>query len=229
MKIKAFDELNQLGKTPIVAKIGGFRPDPSKYSWFAGHFFIQRDKGWPADQDGAMIPILQMYLPEVPGGMNGFDEYKMIQIFINKKTLPIDIAKNGEGWKLIEYSSMEGLEIAEPPEDVKGMKPFQIEWLEGEQPDYPCWEEAWSYVDLSEVNESEEATDHFFEHYSNYSFTKIGGYGAYIQSPPHQMSGEFMLQIASEEKPRFMIGDNGTMYFYYDKENKEWFMHWDCF
>ena len=38
-----------------------------------------------------------------------------------------------------------------------------------------------------------------------------------------------MLQIASEEKPRFMIGDNGTMYFYYDKDNKEWFMHWDCF
>ena len=45
--------------------------------------------------------------------MNGFDECKMIQIFINKKTLPIDIAKNGDGWKLIEYSSMEGLEIAE--------------------------------------------------------------------------------------------------------------------
>lgn len=38
-----------------------------------------------------------------------------------------------------------------------------------------------------------------------------------------------MLQIASEEKSRFMIGDNGTMYFYYDKDTKEWFMHWDCF
>ncbi|WP_342501081.1 DUF1963 domain-containing protein [Bacillus sp. FSL P2-0069] len=57
----------------------------------------------------------------------------------------------------------------------------------------------------------------------------MGGYGAYIQSPPHQQQGEFMLQIASEEKPRFMIGDNGTMYFYYDQESKEWFMHWDCF
>ncbi|MGX9292163.1 DUF7021 domain-containing protein [Bacillus sp. A015] len=42
-------------------------------------------------------------------------------------------------------------------------------------------------------------------------------------------TGEFMLQIASEEKSRFMIGDNGTMYFYYDKETKEWLMHWDCF
>ncbi|MDG3044236.1 hypothetical protein OE903_11020 [Bacillus sp. B6(2022)] len=45
MKIKAFDELNQLGKTPIVAKIGGFRPDPSKYSWFAGHFSSNVIKG----------------------------------------------------------------------------------------------------------------------------------------------------------------------------------------
>ncbi|APJ10230.1 MULTISPECIES: DUF1963 domain-containing protein [Bacillus] len=229
MEIKAFQELNLIGKTPAIAKIGGFRPDPAIHSWFAGHFFIDPNQGWPTDQDGAMIPILQIYLPEVPGGINGFNECKLIQIFLNQKTLPIDITKNGEGWKLIEYSSIEGLEVAETPEEVRGLKAFQIQWNESEQRDFPCWEEAWSYVDLTEVNESEEATDHFFNQYTNYSFTKIGGYGAYIQSPPHQQQGEFMLQIASEEKPRFMIGDNGTMYFYYDKESKEWFMHWDCF
>ncbi|MEC4587200.1 DUF1963 domain-containing protein [Bacillus safensis] len=229
MEIKAFQELNLIRKKPAIAKIGGFRPDPAIHSWFAGHFFIDPNQGWPTDQDGAMIPILQIYLPEVPGGMNGFNECKLIQIFLNQNTLPIDITKNGEGWKLIEYASIEGLEVAETPEEVRGLKAFQIQWNENEQRDFPCWEEAWSYVDLSEVNESEEATNHFFNQYTNYSFTKIGGYGAYIQSPPHQQQGEFMLQIASEEKPRFMIGDNGTMYFYYDKESKEWFMHWDCF
>lgn len=229
MEIKAFQELNLIGKTPAIAKIGGFRPDPAIHSWFAGHFFIDPNQGWPTDQDGAMIPILQIYLPEVPGGMNGFNECKLIQIFLNQNTLPIDITKNGEGWKLIEYASIEGLEVAETPEEVRGLKAFQIQWNENEQRDFPCWEEAWSYVDLSEVNESEEATNHFFNQYTNYSFTKIGGYGAYIQSPPHQQQGEFMLQIASEEKPRFMIGDNGTMYFYYNKELKEWLMHWDCF
>ncbi|MCM2990465.1 YwqG family protein [Bacillus safensis] len=229
MEIKAFQELNLIGKTPAIAKIGGFRPDPAGHSWFAGHFFIDPNQGWPTDQDGAMIPILQIYLPEVPGGMNDFNECKMIQIFLNQKALPIDITKNGEGWKLIEYSTIEELEVVETPEEVRGLKPFQIQWNESVQRDFPCWEEAWSYVDLTEVNESEEAIDHFFNEYSNYSFTKIGGYGAYIQSPPHQQQGEFMLQIASEEKPRFMIGDNGTMYFYYDKELKEWFMHWDCF
>ncbi|APT48840.1 hypothetical protein BSA171_15320 [Bacillus safensis] len=229
MKIKAFQELNLIGKMPAIAKIGGFRPDPAVHSWFSGHFFIDPHQGWPTDQDGAMIPILQIYLPEVPGELNGFNDCKLIQIFLNQKTLPIDITKNGEGWKLIEYSSIGGLEVAETPEEVRGLKSFQIHWNESEQKDFPCWEEAWSYVDLTEVNESEEATDHFFSEYSNYSFTKIGGYGAYIQSPPHQQQGEFMLQIASEEKPRFMIGDNGTMYFYYDKESKEWFMHWDCF
>ncbi|WAT81615.1 DUF1963 domain-containing protein [Bacillus safensis] len=229
MEIKAFQQLNLIGKTPAIAKIGGFRPDPAVHSWFAGHFFIDPHQGWPTDQNGAMIPILQIYLPEVPGGMSGFNECKMIQIFLNQKALPIDITKNGEGWKLIEYSTIEELEVVETPEEVRGLKPFQIQWNESEQRDFPCWEEAWSYVDLTEVNESEEATDHFFNQYTNYSFTKIGGYGAYIQSPPHQQQGEFMLQIASEEKPRFMIGDNGTMYFYYNKELKEWFMHWDCF
>ncbi|BBP88016.1 hypothetical protein BsIDN1_16340 [Bacillus safensis] len=44
-------------------------------------FFIDPNQGWPIDQDGAMIPILQIYLPEVPGGMNGFNECKLIQIF----------------------------------------------------------------------------------------------------------------------------------------------------
>lgn len=229
MNLKAFHALNQIGKTPVVAKIGGFRPVPTTHSWFAGHFFIDPDKGWPTDQDGAMIPILQIYLPEVPGGLNCLDDCKLIQIFLTQKALPIDMTRNGEGWKLIEYSSIEGLEIWETPDEVKGLRPFQIHWNKAEQADFPCWEEAWSYVDLSEVNENDEATDYFFEHYSNKSFTKIGGYGAYIQSPPHQQSGEFILQIASEEKPRFMIGDNSTMYFYYDKETKEWFMHRDCF
>ncbi|MCY7433658.1 DUF1963 domain-containing protein, partial [Bacillus safensis] len=179
METKAFQELNLIGKTPAIAKIGGFRPDPAVHSWFAGHFFIDPNQGWPTDQDGAMIPILQIYLPEVPGGMNGFNECKLIQIFLNQKTLPIDITKNGEGWKLIEYASIEGLEVAETPEEVRGLKAFQIQWNENEQRDFPCWEEAWSYVDLSEVNESEEATNHFFNQYTNYSFTKIGGYGAY--------------------------------------------------
>lgn len=38
MEIKAFQELNLIGKTPAIAKIGGFRPDPAVHSWFAGHF-----------------------------------------------------------------------------------------------------------------------------------------------------------------------------------------------
>lgn len=32
MEIKAFHVLNQVGKTPVIAKIGGFRPDPFRYS-----------------------------------------------------------------------------------------------------------------------------------------------------------------------------------------------------
>ncbi|MFL0436242.1 hypothetical protein [Bacillus pumilus] len=33
MEIKAFHELKQIGKTPVMAKIGGFRPDPTAHSW----------------------------------------------------------------------------------------------------------------------------------------------------------------------------------------------------
>ncbi|MGK9490106.1 hypothetical protein [Bacillus sp. TV3D] len=84
-----------------MAKIGGFRPDPAAHSWFAGHFFIHPDHGWPADQDDVMIPILQIYLPEVPGGMNGCNECKMIQIFLNQKALPIDTPKTAKAGSLL--------------------------------------------------------------------------------------------------------------------------------
>ncbi|MCY7618443.1 hypothetical protein MH116_11205 [Bacillus pumilus] len=48
-----------------------------------------------------MIPILQIYLPEVPGGMNGCNECKMIQIFLNQKALPIDTPKTAKAGSLL--------------------------------------------------------------------------------------------------------------------------------
>ncbi len=37
------------------------------------------------------------------------------------------------------------------------------------------------------------------------------------------------MQITSEEKPKFMIGDNGNIYIYKSRLDDEWYLYWDCY
>jgi Domain of unknown function (DUF1963) len=229
MEFEAFKKLRGIGKKPVIAQIGGFRPDDDRRSWFGGHFYIDPEMGWPSDKDGYMIPVLQAYVPEIPGGIEGVESTSMIQVFLNSRELPLDVTKNGNGWKLIEYRSVDELQLVDTPEEVRGLREFQIKWYLSETNDFPCWEEAWDYADMTEINEDDEASDQFFDEFSRYTGTKIGGYPSYIQSPISLESSQFVLQIASEEKPRFMIGDNGNLYFYRSSADGEWYMYWDCY
>lgn len=225
----AFNTLISLGKKPATAQIGGFRPEDSRRSWFGGHFYIHPEIGWPTDLDGPMLPVLQIYVPEIPGGIAGVGECSLIQIFLNRKELPLDVAKNGNKWRLIEHTSIEDLLLTDTPKDAQWLREFQIKWSESETHDYPCWEEAWDYVDMTDINKDDAARKRYFEQFSRYRQTKIGGYPAYIQCPESMEEFEFIMQIASEEKPRYMIGDNGNMYIYRSKTDDEWYMSWDCY
>jgi hypothetical protein len=89
-------------------------------------------------------------------------------------------------------------------------------------------EETWNYVDMTEINKSEQESDKFFEEFNSYGRTKIGGYAAYIQSPCSERY-DYVFQIASEEKPRFGIGDNGNLYIMRATEGDHWYLHWDCY
>ncbi|WP_303983922.1 DUF1963 domain-containing protein [Niallia circulans] len=228
-QFEAFSLLREIGKKPVLAQIGGFRPEEARMSWFGGHFYIDKEAGWPHDKDGPMIPVLQAYVPEIPGGIDGVGEASLIQLFLNRKQLPIYPVKNGEGWLLIEHQSVEELKLMETPEEARGLREFQIRWHKADSDDYPCWEEAWDYVDLTEVNEDEDASDQFFDEFDSYPQTKIGGYASYIQSPVSLEDCQFIMQIGSEEKPRFMVGDNGTIYLFRSRSTGEWHMHWDCY
>ena len=224
--MSAFEQLEKIGKKPIIAKIGGFRPEEHINSWFGGNFLLGAEE-WPKDENGYMIPLLQISISEVPNGREIFGNIKLLQIYISREHF-ISPVKNGEGWKLIEYKSIKGLNKQATPEESNILKPFQIKWTLENKFDYPCWEESWEYVDMTEINESEELNDVFFEKYSQYERTKIGGYASYIQSPITE-GYEYIMQITSEEKPNFMIGDNGNIYIYKSREDKEWYLHWDCY
>ena len=183
---------------------------------------------WPKDKDGLMIPVIQIMVSEISNGSNFFGSRKLIQVFLNSKRLPIGPAKNGDGWLLIEHDSIDNLEIVPTPHGCDKYKPFQIKWSIGEKPDYPCWEESWDYCDVSEINESQELSDRFFDEFERYRRTKIGGYASFIQSPCLG-NCEYVFQISSEQKPKFMVGDNGNLYILRSKIDDQWYMDWDCY
>ena len=222
-----FDEIKRIGKRPVIAQIGGFRPEEGLKSWFGGNFVLKKDMNWPGDDDGLMVPVIQIVVDEVPNGKDSFGDTKLIQVYLNTKELPSTPAKNGDGWRLLEYKSNDDMAVVETPKESQIHKPFQIKWILSEKPDFPCWEESWDYFDMTEINESEELSERFFDEFERYYRTKIGGYASYIQS----LCGdyEYVFQISSEEKPGFMVGDNGNIYILKSKTDNQWFLHWDCY
>lgn len=169
-----------------------------------------------------------MFIPSLTNGKEIFGDNVLVQIFINLNKLPGSIVKNGDGWRILFYKDISNLSIQETPKTATTLKPFPVRWLTNDQPDYPCWEESWDYFDMTEINESDELSDRFFDEFSQYGRTKIGGYASYIQSPISS-DYEFVLQISSEPKPGLMIGDNGNFYIYKSKNDLEWYLYWDCY
>jgi uncharacterized protein YwqG len=223
-----FDDLLRIGKIPVIAQIGGFRPDDLLRSSFGGNFLLKQGSQWPVCDQGPMLPVIQIMVSEVPNGERLFGEVKCIQVFVSSNRLPITPSKNGDGWLLIEHHSINDLGTVNTPESCNRLKCFQVKWSLADKPDYPCWEEAWDYLDLTEINASEELSERFFDEFDRYTQTKIGGYASYIQSPCLG-DFEYVFQIASEDKPKFIVGDSGNIYILKSKTDGEWYLHWDCY
>lgn len=79
---------------------------------------------------------------------------------------------------------------------------------------------------ITEFVKDDDCFDAYYDRYAPSHSTKVGGWPSYMQGAPSQM-GSFAFQIDSEEKPAWMLGDNGTMYFF--RQNDEWSLHWDCY
>lgn len=127
-----------------------------------------------------VLSRIQIYTPDIKDGQKIFGDNILVQLYINKEHLPGDVIRNGDGWKIIFYKSIDHIKTTETPEPVNILKSFPVRWEYNEEPDYPCWEESWDYVDMSEINENEELNDRYFNEYTSYPKTKIGGYASYL-------------------------------------------------
>jgi hypothetical protein len=216
-------------RTPSVAEIGGFRPQPGLKSSFGGNFWLPAGEEWPQSHGKPMLPLLQVVIDELPVCPPALQAAKVLQVFADQDELPIDLpAKNGDRFLVITRRD-EPLEPTEPPFKFAMPRPFQVRWLGG-APEGPSWEEAGAFIEpgvLDEFVQLDDCFELYSDRYYGASSTKVGGWATYIQGVV-DLPGEFIFQIASEEKPRWMIGDNGNMYFYLSRGG-EWLMSWDCY
>lgn len=209
------EELRTRLRPASVAQVGGFRPpeDPTT-SWFLKGV-SRADEGLPTWKGKPMFPLLQIRVDELPIIPDQLKGIALLVLFHNVEQHPFD-EPHGEGWLIREYASLEGLQPL--PELDTPYRPFPVHWLSVID-DAPGWEDAWDIIDLSCVNDDEQASDSFFEDFNRYRGTKVGGFPTEIQ---HGVGiEEFVFQVGSEEKVNWMWADNGIGYFHRSSEG-EW-------
>lgn len=228
LKQRAFEAVDQKLRPASIAEIGGFRPpaDP-RTSWFGGKFVLPPGESWPTSKNGPMVPLLQVAVEELPYRPPQFEGVALVQLFVDAKELPLKLpAKNGDGWQLILRTDTSILEPHVTPPDAALLRPFAIRWRRAEN-DAPSWDEAWEDGQHEKFMRRASAADAYSRKYQNHSSTKIGGWPSWIQSAVEPGGERFVLQISSEEKPRWMAGDNGNLYIF--EVDGEWLLQWDCY
>jgi hypothetical protein len=215
---KTFHELDQNLRKASIAQVGGFRPpDDPLASWFGGQGVGLPGEVLPKYNGKDMFPLLQVNVTELPFVPDELKNVKLFVVFLNRESIPFD-KKHGDGWLIREYASLDNL-VPLPKTNANIAKTLPIGWSLSET-EAPDWETAWSVVDLTPINDDEEASDLFFEKYRNYSGTKVGGWPSEIQHGL-ETEGAFVFQIGSEEKAGWIWADNGIGYFVKDQSG-EW-------
>ena len=103
---------------------------------------------------------------------------------------------------------------------------FPIRWSLGE-PELPVYDDLEGRIDRMDLSDAREEDDFEWDHGAHKARrTKLSGYASFIQAAVDGF-GDFAFQIASEEKPGFMVGDNGNLYFFV--KNGQFTVWWDCY
>ena len=208
--------LRTLLRPAALATLGGFRPsDDPRTSWF-GQGCGLAGESLPLYRGKPMFPLLQIRVDELPWLPPQLAGSALLVVFFNTEEFPFD-QPHGDGWLIREYASVDGL--LPLPEVAAPCKPFPLRWQRIED-DSPGWEDAWGLLDLDAVNDDDAASHSFFHDFNRYAQTKVGGFPHEIQ---HGVGvDDFVFQIGSEEKARWMWADNGIGYFFKNADGWRW-------
>lgn len=222
---------NRLVKKATAFSVGGFKPTGSdKESWIGRVAFYKEDESIPEDSVGLpMLPLLQLSLEGLPFVPEGLENTRMLTVFISED-LPTGLADNGDDWVLREYSMNDQLINKDLDNPDSYIRPFPLKTTFIRE-DYPVWDGGDIPADLEdEILKLEDAgeIEDYYDMVENYYGHKLGGYPTFYQSGvSFGEDFEFKLQIASDEKARLNIIDNGTIFLAKNGKTGEWRLYVD--
>ena len=196
---------------------GGFRPTHTDAeSWFGNVFLFREDEGIPTDADGgALVPLLQLYLPGVPYVPEALSGIALLTIFIPEDPLSMREAE-GSNWHVREYASLDGL-IRKEVARKSSIRPFPIRFEPVER-DCPQGLPEEGFDDLD--------ADRYPSVYAH----KLGGWPTFCQEPVDFGEGvDFVLQIASDGKLGFTVAGSGQLLFAKERTMGRWRVYSDFF
>ncbi|MBS1660424.1 MAG: DUF1963 domain-containing protein [Bacteroidetes bacterium] len=217
---------NRLVKKATGLSTGGFKPTYSdKESWIGRIAYYREDESIPEDAAGLpMLPILQLSLEGLPYVPEGLENIRMITLFVSED-LPSGIAEEGADWVLREYTKTDDLVEKDLGNSETFLRSFPLKTTYIPE-DYPVWDGDSIPEDLVEeiirLEKKGEIDDYYNEVINNYGH-KLGGYPTFYRPDFNFDDGyEFKLQIASDEKARLNIIEEGTIFLAKHKENGSW-------
>lgn len=236
------DILQRSQRSCSVAEVVSGRPtETGPTSCMAGRFYAKIGERWPSNEHGLMLPLIQIVIEQLPTVPACLRDFSLLTMFLDRTNLPADAsAANGDGWLLRLYRLEESLVPLQSPTDLwtghfpenRGHFAFdkqfpprltRLSWRRSES-DYPGWEDYGSLLPHSDWN-FDELHPKYCDIAKHEYGTKVGGWPTYIQGGGSE--GEFAFQVASHEKSRILIGDNGNIYIF--KTAEGWDMLWDCY
>lgn len=222
----------ELKRKAQTFEIGGFKPTEELTASIYGNVKVcKKGESWPTTKEGAhLIPILQLNCSTLDHKPNTLKDVALITFFMHPNHLPYEDERNGNGWVVREYESLDDLIQIERPNDSFPIRSFEMKIGEVKD-DYPQWDsedipEHLSSI-ISELEDSDEISC-YFDEVEMLEGVKVGGYPNYTQAGP-SMGVDFAIQIDSSEKCQWMWGDSGMAFLYRDIETGEWFFYWDCY
>ena len=233
----AKEQLEKATRTATLGELGGFRPKNTEdryTSWWGGNFVGLEGEDLPAcDASGnEMLPILQVRtdeLPNVPKWMSGI---ALMTLWFDPETGHIWEAKNGTGFVIRTYQSLENLvPLGLGYRQHESLPTFPVSWRSHDL-DLPDWEDFADLIPSSVARHSESSW--FFDHpgfearamLQQTMPIKLGGYAQWWQSPQEVEGGKFAFFLDSTARGSFGFPAGGSANFFLGTHG--WEMRVDC-
>ncbi|MDM1361942.1 DUF1963 domain-containing protein [Myroides marinus] len=237
--MKTLEELKQeIGRRVTAFEVGGFRPlDTIEESWIARVTAYKEEQQIPLDDKGReMIPLLQLYLPNLPFVPKALEGIELLTVFMSYE-FPEQLEPMGNKWIIREYTSLEEVVQKDLTNKDSILKAFPLK-PRLEEVDFPIWDGGGLTLEQEDricEMEDEGVMDSYYDEFDTHCYdTKLGGYPSYCQSgigvdKEYGEGYEFVFQISTNEKVNLNVVDNGSFMFARNAITGDWSIYYDFY